>query len=275
MSIKVDLHVHSKVSKAIPFRMEYFDNTVVRAKKVGLNGFALTEHIHSADYWHSIFSLAERFDYKDGRFHVAPGFNVLTGAEVTVKEVADLIVIGTLEALFKFDQSFEKKPGKGHHPRLADVFGPAREAGLLLIGAHAFRPGKRLADAGLEMLAKFDALEVNGKDVANGHESEVIPTANELGLPVVGSSDAHIWSQVGVQRSILNQCELTQESLRESIAAKQVELETLPSVRALVNVSKAHKTIYKNNLKARGRKFAEAVNSSAGLIAPVPVMAGV
>jgi hypothetical protein len=258
MSIKIDLHVHSKVSKSIPFEMRYFDSTVERAKQVGLGGFALTEHLHSRDYWHSMRRLAERFDYRDGMLQVSPGFNVLTGAELTVGEVADVILIGSLEALQKFDNSFERRPSDGFHPPVDKIFGPAKLAGLFVIGAHAMRPGKRLCDVGKEQLSRFDALEINGKDVANGDHTAIPALADELGLPTVGSSDAHLWSQVGVQRTVAPISELTQDSVRECVLGFRTHTETSPNIRAIVRTSKAHKTIFKTRLAAERRRAIES-----------------
>lgn len=57
MTIRVDLHVHAKVSKTIPFQMEAFQRAVRRAMEVGLNGFAITEHFHSTDFWEGVAHL--------------------------------------------------------------------------------------------------------------------------------------------------------------------------------------------------------------------------
>ncbi len=274
MTIKFDLHVHSKVSKAIPFRMEYFENSVARARAVGLNGFALTEHLHSYDFWQSIRTLSQRFPYGDGCWSVAPGFNVLSGAELTVSDGADIIVVGPLESLAWLDKQFRPGLNSGCFPRLSDLIRPARDAGLLLIGAHPSREEKRLVDVDHKTIAKLDALEINGKDVGFGLvQNDIRRLADALGLPVVGSSDAHLWAQVGVQRSVASLPELTQRGLRKAIASGGVNTETSPHISTIVRVCKAHKNIIKASLRAQKKQVArEAVERVLRDAVPVPVV---
>lgn len=251
MAIRVDLHVHSKVSKTIPFQMEDFVRTVRQAMRAGLNGFASTEHFHSSDFWKAAGEMLAKFPYGDGRFTIAPGFHVLSGTELTVAEAADIIVIGPLDALAQFDRQFTPRLSEGHFPHLASIFGPARDAGVVLIGAHPTREGKRLVERELELIAQLDALEVNGKDMAQGHvQPEIENWAAKTGLPVVGSSDAHIWPQVGVQRTLMPGEEFTQAGLRAALSAGETQPEAHERGHRVVHICQRHKRIVKARIAA-------------------------
>lgn len=250
VSIQIDLHVHSKVSKAIPFDLSSFERTAGRAMKVGLDGFAVTEHIHSFDFWRAMGVLAARFEHDNGVLRVGKrGFPVLTGMELSVaigEERGDTIVIGPIEKLWALDHSFSPTLNEGYHPSLEEAISQIRKLGLIVIGAHAFRPGKMLSQVGENALAQLDALEVNGKDMADWRADEtIVPLAKKLGLAVVGSSDAHLWPQVGVQRTVVPGTDVSFGALKEAISARETAFASHPNCRTLVRVSKAHKTIIK------------------------------
>jgi len=252
MSVKVDLHVHSKLSKRIPFRTEYFDRAVARALRAGLSGFALTEHLHSRDFWQTMHMLARRYPYRDGLLEVRPDFHVLTGAEVTLSDKADVTVIGPLEALAQLDACFTPTLNEGYFPRLGEVIAPARQAGLLIIGAHPVRPSKELTKLPEQLLSQLDALEISGKDMAAGPADYVIePFAAKLGLPTVGSSDAHLAAQVGVQYTVLPYSRLTFDTLRHAIFHKTVRVRTSPKVRQIVKSCDARKRKIKPRILER------------------------
>lgn len=234
--------------------MESFSRTVRQAMRAGLNGFALTEHFHSCDYWDAVATLVDRYAYRNGRLTITPWFHVLTGTELTVSDGADIIVIGTLDNLAKFDRQFRPKLSEGNLPRLADIFEPARDADLVLIGAHPTRDGKRLVDVGEDLMSKLDALEVNGKDMAGRSvHADIVARARRIGKPVVGSSDAHLWPQVGVQRTVLPGPELTQEGLRNALAGKKTRPESTQVTRRIVGLCQIHKKLVKASLHVRSR----------------------
>ncbi len=248
MSASVDLHVHCKVSKAIPFQMEQFERMVERAHKLGLSGFALTEHFHSNDFWPSICGLIRQYPYAAGGIAVSPGFTVLTGAEVTLADRADVTLIGLLESLAWLDRQFSPRLSEGGFPYLKDLIEPAHEAKLLIIGAHPTRRAKRLIDLDEALLMRLDAIEVNGKDVASGPADETIEAgARRLGLPVVGGSDAHYWPQVGIEYTVIPCGELTLDELRRCLAGKCTSAKTGRNVRRIVHTCSA----YKRRCKAR------------------------
>ena len=244
MSIRVDLHVHSKVTVRSSFEIEAFEATVRRARRLGLSGFALTEHVHHPDFWANLHVLRERYEYGDGRFAISPGFGVLTGMELTVAEKADVVLIGDIGQMLHFDRSLAPSPSLGYNPPFRDIFTPARQAGLVMIGAHPTKVSRGLLKRLRKHLARLDALEVNGNQASRRDvEPDTRKLARALDLPVVGGSDAHVWSQVGVVTTVLDLPELTQEGLRRCIADRSTEVRQVKNLRSIVRVSRAHRRI--------------------------------
>ncbi len=269
MTIRADLHVHAKVCKSAAFDHDQFRATVERARRVGLDGFALTEHIDAPGFWEMLFELRRVYPYRGGRLSIGDGLGVLTGAELTVAEGADAVLIGDLEALGAFDRSFDAMPSRGHRPPLSGIFGPAREAGLVVIAAHPTRSGKCTVDVGRGLLDRFDAMEVNGKDEALSRSGRrVSELAGRLGLPVVGGSDAHVWPQVGVVSTVMEVEELTQEGLRRSLAGRTTSVETAPGIASLVRISKAHRSIVRRRIAAAAPASVGRMGAPIGV--PVP-----
>ena len=265
MPIAIDLHTHAKVSKSIPFRMDYFDRMVRNAERTGLSGFATTEHFDAPDYWEMSSHLTARFPYEDGHLYVAPGMTVLTGAEIDVVEGGHVIAIGPYRLLAELDRSFGPNLSRGFFPTARALIESARLLGITVIGAHPGRPKKRLLSVGNRVLAGLNALEINGSDVASGRDVEsVVRRARRLGLPLVGSSDAHVWPQIGQQRTIVPMKELTREGLNEALASGRTDVVTLPSIQRIVHMCKRHKALAK---LAHDRRMASAARE------PVPATA--
>jgi hypothetical protein len=124
----------------------------------------------------------------------------------------------------------------------------------MLIGAHPTREGKRLVDAGDGTMAGLDAIEVNGKDMGQSdgavHE-DITVIAARLGKPTVGSSDAHLWAQVGVQRTIVPLPELTLDGLRGCLGEGLTKPESTPGTARTVRLCQTHKRLIKASIRVR------------------------
>lgn len=254
MPLSLDLHSHTKPSKTMRFSAADYERTIAQAMKVGLDGYAATEHFHAPDYWRIMADLATRFAYHNGVIRVREGFSILTGAEIDVAEGGHILAIGPLDALAWLDHQFETPLSKGYQPPAEQLIATARHVDLVLIGAHPTRASKYLAGTGLQTLGKLDALEINGKDVAeSGDVAWVASAAQELGLITVGSSDAHVWGQIGAQRTVIDAQSCSVQGLRDALKGHaERHIVTSPAIRALVQVSKRHKTIAKRHAKAAG-----------------------
>lgn len=261
MSIEIDLHSHLKPSKLMKFDLGSFERMIRQAKSTGLAGFATTEHFHAPDYWPAHRELLSRFPYRDGRYHVDSHFTILSGAEIDVAEGGHVLAIGPLDALDWLDRQFDPTLNEGYRPPAAILIETARHVDLVLIGAHPTRQSKFLAGVGLGTLAGLDALEINGKDVADdGDTAWVRNAADTLGLATVGSSDAHVWAQIGAQRTFIDIDRLTVQHLRDGLVGRvDSHIWTSAAIKTTVRVAKRHKTIAKQAAKLTDRHITPEV----------------
>ncbi len=191
--MKFDLHVHTMLSKSIPFHMGDLNLMIAQARHAGLSGFALSEHIHAPCYWETYQRLRREFTYRNGIYHVSHDFYLFNGAEVNLSTLGHVVVLGAIEAIEALDRKLDLNAG--NRPTLAQLLEEAADD-LLLIGAHPFRPDGGLMKSSPSLIRRLTALEINGKDFML--ENKVRQAARKLQMPVVGGSDAHLWPQLGV-----------------------------------------------------------------------------
>ncbi len=227
------------------FSHENFVDTVRHAIRLGLGGYALTEHFHATHYWDAMHELAERYPYENGALRVAPGFNILTGAEIDIAEGGHIVTLGRLDALeWLYDLFGDGFPFR-KFPTFDELVTAGRQADVIFIAAHPTREQKYLAKLGNE-LARLDALEVSGKDLCTSPVDRIVGgMAAELDVAVVGSSDAHVWAQIGAQATIVDLDELTLEGLRDTLAKQHTAHRALPHLVHIVEVAKNHKRVLK------------------------------
>ncbi len=254
MSLHIDLHSHLKPSKYMPFSFSAYQKTIRHAIREGLDGYAVTEHFHAPDYWPAMRELTSQFPYRDGRLYVNRNFTILTGAEIDVAEGGHILAIGPLDQLEWLDRQWDPTLNDNYRPRAAELIDVARHADLVLIGAHPTRESKFLAGVGLETLGRLDALEINGKDVADcGDTDWVKNAAREMGISTVGSSDAHVWTQIAAQRTIIDIDRLSVDRLRDGlVSVAESTIVTAPHIRNIVYMAKRHKTLAKLAMSAAG-----------------------
>ncbi len=242
---RIDLHTHAKLSKSFPFAPRAVWQHIAQAKRLGLDGVALVEHFHAADYWRIHEALRREFRYSDadGVYEGPDGFRLLSGAELSILEGCDLIVLGTVRQLEALDATLARPATAGYRAPFDEAIAAVRHAGGFVAGAHMFRPGKELAKVGLPRLAALDALELNGKDFTM--DDRVGAEATRLGLPIMGGSDAHFWAQVGIKTTVLPIDEITQASVTSAIRDGLASVASQPYGPLAVQISGAYKRIAK------------------------------
>lgn len=272
---RIDLHTHAKISKLFPFEMRSMHQMIAQARRVGLDGFALVEHLHASNFWDVHEVLGRTFAYADGVYRTEGGFHILTGAELSLMDhgrPADLVLLGTLGQLRRFNGRLTRPATGGYRPPLAEAVAAARDAGLFIIGAHMFRQGKELAALGRE-LASLDAVEANGKDFRK--DERVYDAARRLGLPVVGGSDAHFWPQIGIKATLLPINEITQDRVTTAIRDGLAAVESLDYGPVAVQISGAYKRILKARqagqrhaaLRDQASRFGRPASEAEGVVA--------
>lgn len=184
----IELHCHTQLLGWQPFSRRRLRQFLEHGRRAGLDFLAITEHADVRSFW-SIYKALDELDWQ------WQGVCLLAGAEVTVREQADILVIGAPSALPELKKRLGKWPVGRKRPGLADLLAAAEDLEMIRIGAHPLRPGRDVRHIPAELLRRLDALEINARDL---HRSAgVTDLAVGLGLPLVGGSDAHRSREVG------------------------------------------------------------------------------
>ena len=166
-----EIHVHSKFSDGNASPKQIVDH----AKKIGLNGIAITDH-------DEIAGSLEALNYATEDFTVIPGM------EVSARE-GHILALNVRELIPK-DLSAKETIDRIH------------ALGGLAVAAHPYDSWRNgVGDLVLEL--DFDAVEV-----ANGHTiyntKDVVGLCGKHGLVMVGGTDAHLLKEVG---SVVVECD--------------------------------------------------------------------
>jgi predicted metal-dependent phosphoesterase TrpH len=240
---KIDLHVHSRLSKSFEFEPASLERLIRLGRRRGLGGFALTEHIHAVNFWPMHEHLLEEFPYEDGAYRAPDGFSVLSGAEVTVAERVDFIAVGPLDRIAQLDRAFNPRLSEWNDVPAASFVRAARGLGLLTILAHPFRLGKEAAKLDPRIFRHLHAVEVNGRD--HGGERAVAALAEQHGLPLSGGSDAHFYLQVGIRSTIVPDDRLTFGTVLSAFKSGATRVHAKPYARPIVEFCQEVKRVAK------------------------------
>src|SRR4030095_2932639 len=89
------------------------------ARRVGLDGLALTEHFHATDFW-AVHDHLERTYPVDGGVFWADGLALLAGAEVNIREGGDVIVLGEGTEFGRLDRALPEPLSHRYEPTLRE-----------------------------------------------------------------------------------------------------------------------------------------------------------
>ncbi|MBC7325259.1 MAG: PHP domain-containing protein [Moorella sp. (in: Bacteria)] len=221
--LKIELHCHVKLFGRGVFRPAQLRRRLNWARRLGLSALAVTEHFDVPDFWEICRHLKLLCANGSGGLRWGE-LTVLTGAEVTVEEGGDILLIGSVGALQKLENRLGCRragiPLSGIFPPFRDFLDASEDLGFLRIGAHPCRREKELWKLGA-FLKRLDALEINAGELSLA--GWVQHQAKQLGLPVVAGSDAHHWLQIGRVVNLLPEdCRLTAAGLKEALRQRQL-----------------------------------------------------
>ncbi len=162
--MKLDIHIHSCYSDGVNTPKEI----VKQAKKIGLDGIAITDH-------DEIKGSIAASKYNSGDFIVIPG------VEISAKE-GHINCLGATPVMEQYLPSEE-------------VIERIHEGGGIAIAVHPY-DRFRMGVGDLVYKLKFDAIEThNGHTLASTRDMKQV--AKEIKLPQVGGSDAHCLGEIG------------------------------------------------------------------------------
>jgi hypothetical protein len=239
---RIDTHSHPKISKHFEFDPRAVTRMVGMARRVGLDGLALTEHFHAREFWAVANHLEATYPMERGVFW-AGDLALIPGAEVNIREGAHVIVIGEVAELRRLDRAFPRPLSSGYEPSLREFLDVTDDFDIARIGAHMFRRTKELGKFSAGELRRLHALEINGKDF--GTEVMLLTQARALGLPIVGGSDAHHWLQLGVRHTLVHSDEVSMVAILKAIKEGLTGYGVGPYTPVRVKVAKSVKNITK------------------------------
>lgn len=198
--MKIDFHIHVKLSKKTDFSMEHFHSMISEARAQGLDAITLTEHFNTHRFKDVYGTLDETFPCNNHYYDI-DGFKVFTGMEVDIAEGGHILVSGPKDKLLEVRAVLKDHKTADSFIGLEQLFELCEPRGMMVIGGHPFRESNSLYKIDKSLLSRFDAFDLNGKDL---HEigiqeniAKVLTLGEELGVPVVAGSDAHQMFQVG------------------------------------------------------------------------------
>lgn len=173
--MKVDLHLHdNKYSTDSHISIE---EIVREAKRKGLDGIALTNH-ENPDVVKEIDQLVEKYD-----FVIFPGVEYLT-------KDGDIVAFG-------IDKLPDEQMSAQEFIEYVDRFGGTCTA------AHPYRTNNRGLEDKLYTVKGLTAIEGYNGSTSDYHNGLAVKAGKELGIQVIGSSDAHVVEKVGVYATLL------------------------------------------------------------------------
>ena len=173
--MKVDLHLHD--NKYSTDSHIFIEEIVREAKRKGLDGIALTNH-ENPDVVKEIDELVEKYD-----FVIFPGVEYLT-------KDGDIVAFG-------IDKLPEEQMSAQEFIEYVDKFGGTCTA------AHPYRTNNRGLEDKLYTVKGLTAIEGYNGSTTDYHNGLAVKAGKELGIQVIGSSDAHVVEKVGVYATLL------------------------------------------------------------------------
>jgi hypothetical protein len=246
--MKIDMHFHVKLSKKTNFEREHFDSMIGEARANGLDAITLTEHFNTHRF-EDVYDTLDTLYPCNNHYYDVDGFRIFTGMEVDVAEGGHILVSGPKDKLLEIRAALDDHAAPGRFIGLARLFELCEPRGMLVIGGHPFRESNHLYHIDHELLRRFDAFDLNGKDL---HEigiqeniAKVLQLGTELGVPVVAGSDAHQMFQVGcVHNAFTGRIETIAE-LKEAIRSGAYKREISPSLHLQVRAANMVKKLLK------------------------------
>lgn len=196
---KFDMHVHSKYSQDINSREE-LQKIVLRAKKEGLAGIAITDH-NNAKAFKEIEALKKQ----------EKEMLIIKGEEVMVKENGEICG----ELLCYFLQEEIKPAG------FQEIIDVARKQDALVSIAHPFDTARISFQQIEKRFPKVDAIEVfNSRTSTETANKKAEEFSAVKGIPWTAGSDAHSLLEIG-RAGIISDAS-SEENLRKAILKKLV-----------------------------------------------------
>ncbi len=200
--MKIDFHVHSKITSSFQFEPQYMEEYTEECKILGIDAFAISEHCHANNFAEAYRYIDGKYD-KEGDCYLVNGIKVFTGIEITTLEKFDVVVISNIDAIFALKKNVDKILNCENYSfipieKLADIIN--YEASIVIL-AHPYRRFDVFPNINYNVFNKFDAVEINATDLFKFDIEDMKKRIEELGVNlnknITEGSDAHYPLQIG------------------------------------------------------------------------------
>lgn len=197
--MRVDFHVHGALSREIKFDLSLFRRTLHRAEDCGLDTLALTDHFPSThfDLVHRV--LDHDYDYV-GPYYACGSLHLLPGLEFEASDGSHVLAISDRDSILTCQVRLRRLLDPTGTCPIRAFLDSQRGLRILNIVAHPFRHGRRPLPSEDDLYSRFDAVELNARDIYfQGAEVQKLTENLSLAhhVPLVAGSDSHHFRQVG------------------------------------------------------------------------------
>jgi hypothetical protein len=208
-NMKIDLHCHTKYSYDGSSSIEQI---ITHAKKVGLDGIAITDHENTKG-WKEAIELGKKHN-----------FLIILGEEIKTSK-------GDVLGLFLKEQidGYKKDP----HWVMEEI----RKQGGLVIIPHPFHETERFKDDITKYLDLIDGIEIsNGRMISKKLDIKAKEFAKKYNLGMISGGDSHYYKAIGYSYAEFNGN--TEEELKQAILNKQIRVneKKAPLIYALIPI---------------------------------------
>ncbi|UJF33030.1 PHP-associated domain-containing protein [Paenibacillus hexagrammi] len=250
--MRIDFHIHAKLSKKTEFNAEHFRQIVEEARARGLTAITLTEHFNTHRFDDVYSSLDDLYPY-NGHYYLIDGFRVFTGMEVDVAEGGHILVSGPKDRLLDIRSELEPHVSLERFIPLAKLFELCDSPEMMVIGGHPFRESNPLHHVDENLLRRFDAFDLNGKDLheigIEANKAKVLGLGQRLNVPVVAGSDAHHLLQAGCVYNEFDQNFETIAELKQAVRAGAFNRVLSPELDLQVRAAQMVKKLLKRTME--------------------------
>lgn len=261
----IDFHTHGKLTRKLPFSVEYTDWLMTEAYQAGLDAICLTEHFNTLQFDELYSFLLNTCTRERDTLVTKEGLRIFAGMETDIAEGGHILSIGTPEIILELNrrlQPYKEKENFLPFEKLMDLFD---EYPVIVGGAHPYREGNHTAELPFKQLKRLQFLDLNGKDVALDrayYEKATGALAEKLGIPMISGSDTHQAIQYGCIYTQFAKTVKTVEALYGEMKTAAYEIVVSPNASFQVKTAGMLKKALKE-IHALGGDYVSVLTSQA------------
>lgn len=252
--MKIDFHVHGKMTSRFPFKRDGFLLMVEEAKAGGLDALTITEHCNALKYNQGYEYLVKHHE-RVGDCFMVNGIKVFYGMEVSTEEGLDILMIGTPEVVLKFRKLVRKNGNKERHNLIGveKLFSLGVPDELLVILAHPLRKHEKLIALSENVINRLDAIETNVSDCytfgVKENSKNIAKICAELNKPNTAGSDSHQFFQISCAYNELEKETTSVSEIKKMVVNREFKIAFSNELMLRVRAAKIIKKITTKRVK--------------------------